>query len=114
MQQLANTKIAIVGQGKVSLPLAVELGKRYNTIGVDIYTARIDELHFGHYHTLEVNGAELASVPRLGFSSDLAELQSCNVYIVTGHAPIFIARRPDSPDPSSSNVPCRLYNIGNE
>jgi len=95
MHSLDNTKIAIIGLGYVGLPLAVEFGKRYDTVGFDISGARIDELRSGHDHTLEVDAAELAAAPRLTFSANLADIESCNVYIVTVPTPIDTAKRPD-------------------
>ena len=47
MRKLENTKLAIVGLGYVGLPLAVEFGKRYDTVGFDINKARVDELAAG-------------------------------------------------------------------
>ncbi|MEO6799500.1 MAG: Vi polysaccharide biosynthesis UDP-N-acetylglucosamine C-6 dehydrogenase TviB [Rhodanobacter sp.] len=95
MQQLDSTRIAIVGLGYVGLPLAVEFGKRYDTVGFDIRAARVDELRSGHDHTLEVDAAELASASRLQFSASLDDIRGCNVYIVTVPTPIDNAKRPD-------------------
>lgn len=95
MHSLDNTKIAIIGLGYVGLPLAVEFGKHYDTIGFDINATRIDELRAGHDHTLEVDATELAAASRLGFSGNLAEIEACNVYIVTVPTPIDSAKRPD-------------------
>ena len=55
MQSLNDTKIAIIGLGYVGLPLAVEFGKRYDTVGFDINTLRIGELRAGRDNTLEVD-----------------------------------------------------------
>jgi UDP-N-acetyl-D-galactosamine dehydrogenase len=49
----------MIGLGYVGLPLAVEFGKKYTTVGFDINSARIDELGRGHDHTFEVSGEEL-------------------------------------------------------
>ena len=95
MQQLENARIAIVGLGYVGLPLAVEFGKRYDTVGFDIRSARVEELRAGHDHTLEVDAAELAAATRLQFSASLEDIRSCNVYIVTVPTPIDAAKRPD-------------------
>ena len=46
-QRLARTRIAIIGLGYVGLPLAVEFGKRYDTVGLDINPSRIAELRQG-------------------------------------------------------------------
>ena len=43
MFDLERVKICILGLGYVGLPLAVEFGKRYNTIGFDINQRRISE-----------------------------------------------------------------------
>ncbi|QNK01614.1 Vi polysaccharide biosynthesis UDP-N-acetylglucosamine C-6 dehydrogenase TviB [Dyella telluris] len=95
MQNLEDTKLAIIGLGYVGLPLAVEFGKHYDTTGFDINQRRIEELSSGVDHTLEVNGEELAEAKRLRFSSQLADLASCHVYIVTVPTPIDSAKRPD-------------------
>ena len=57
-----SPRIAIIGLGYVGLPLAVEFGKRYDTLGFDIRAARIDELRRGHDATLEVSAAELGQI----------------------------------------------------
>ena len=49
------------GAGYVGLPLAVEFGKKYRTIGFDIKQSRIDELNAGHDRPREVEPAELRS-----------------------------------------------------
>ena len=61
---LEQIKIAIIGLGYVGLPLAVEFGKYYATIGFDINQARINELNRGEDHTLEVSRDELAEAAR--------------------------------------------------
>jgi len=95
MQNLEDTKLAIIGLGYVGLPLAVEFGKRYDTVGFDINRARIEELRGGRDSTLEVNSEELAEAGRLRFSSELADIADRNVYIVTVPTPIDSAKRPD-------------------
>jgi len=95
MRKLENTRLAIVGLGYVGLPLAVEFGKHYDTIGFDIKKGRIDELRAGQDSTLEVSAAELAEATRLHFSADIADLADRNTYIVTVPTPIDNAKRPD-------------------
>ncbi|HEY4147007.1 Vi polysaccharide biosynthesis UDP-N-acetylglucosamine C-6 dehydrogenase TviB [Pinirhizobacter sp.] len=95
MGNLQGTRLAIVGLGYVGLPLAVEFGKKYDTTGFDINRVRIDELRRGVDNTLELDAAELADAGRLGYSSDLADIADCNVYIVTVPTPIDQAKRPD-------------------
>ena len=47
--------IAVVGLGYVGLPLAIEFGKKYRTLGFDINAARVAELERGEDHTLEAD-----------------------------------------------------------
>ena len=88
-------KIAIIGLGYVGLPLAVEFGKKFKTIGFDINSNRIDELRQGIDRTLEVDKEELLSASNLTFSSNIAELNDANVYVVTVPTPVDEHKRPD-------------------
>ncbi|RGP91046.1 Vi polysaccharide biosynthesis protein VipA/TviB [Vibrio cholerae] len=90
-----NETIAIIGLGYVGLPLAVEFGKQYPTLGFDINTARLAELQLGHDSTLEVDDQELAEAKHLSYSSSLDDLKSCNVFIVTVPTPINEHKQPD-------------------
>ena len=83
MLQLSDLKIAVIGLGYVGLPLAVEFGKKVPVVGFDIHTTRIEELKSGQDHTLEVSSDELKDATYLSYSSDLADLHSCNFFIVT-------------------------------
>ncbi len=95
MTQLENVRIGIVGLGYVGLPLAVEFGKRYPTVGFDSRSQRIEELRQGHDDTLEVEPELLAQATQLTFSDAPDDLRACNVYIVTVPTPIDAAKRPD-------------------
>lgn len=90
-----TTRIAVVGLGYVGLPLAVEFGKQYDTVGFDINAARIEELRQGRDGTLEVEPELLAEATRLSYASTPDGIADCNVYIVTVPTPIDSARRPD-------------------
>ncbi|HET6396117.1 MAG TPA: Vi polysaccharide biosynthesis UDP-N-acetylglucosamine C-6 dehydrogenase TviB [Pseudoxanthomonas sp.] len=92
---LDDARIAVVGLGYVGLPLAVEFGKRYDTVGFDINARRIGELRAGRDSTLEVEPELLAEAARLSFTDRLDDIAACNVYIVTVPTPIDEARRPD-------------------
>ena len=69
--------IAVVGLGYVGLPLAVEFGKKYPTLGFDINTDRLAELQQGHDRTLEVDGQSIADAKNLHFSNLLDDLKVC-------------------------------------
>ena len=92
---LDSVNIAVIGLGYVGLPLAVEFGLRYPTIGFDINHSRISQLKTGHDTTLEVSEAELKSADRLTFTSNLHLLKECNFFIVTVPTPIDRHNRPD-------------------
>ena len=95
MRGLGRTKIAVIGLGYVGLPLAVEFGKKYSTIGFDIDPRRIRELRLGRDSTLESNAEDLASARKLKFTADPKKLSGCRVFIVTVPTPIDRYKRPD-------------------
>jgi UDP-N-acetyl-D-galactosamine dehydrogenase len=95
MFDLNNTKIGIIGLGYVGLPLAIEFGKIYPTVGLDIKVSRIEELKEGRDTTCEVSREELGQAQQLTFSSSPADLADCTVYVVTVPTPIDRHKRPD-------------------
>ena len=95
LTELADARPAIVGLGYVGLPLAVEFGRHYPTIGFDIDAERVAELKRGRDATLEVTADELAEATQLEYSTSLDDLRGCNVFIVTVPTPIDTYKRPD-------------------
>ena len=92
---MKKNKIAIIGLGYVGLPLAVEFGKIYNTVGFDINQSRIDELNRGIDSTLELESSDLTKSTKLVFSLNIEDIADCNIYIVTVPTPIDKNKRPD-------------------
>jgi UDP-N-acetyl-D-glucosamine/UDP-N-acetyl-D-galactosamine dehydrogenase len=90
-----KNKIALIGLGYVGLPLAVEFGKKFETIGFDINEARVQELQQGKDHTLEVEPDELKQAMKLSYTTNPDEIRDCNIYIVTVPTPIDKHKRPD-------------------
>ncbi|MBO2670260.1 nucleotide sugar dehydrogenase [Shewanella algae] len=88
-------KIAVIGLGYVGLPLAVEFGKKYETIGFDINKERVMQLRQGLDLTQECSKEELASSTRLTFSEDIDEIKNSNFYIVTVPTPVDKHFKPD-------------------
>lgn len=88
-------KISVIGLGYVGLPLAVEFGKKYPTIGFDINPQRIAELKSGHDRTLEVSDEDLKKAIYLQYTTQLDAIREANVYIVTVPTPIDKNKRPD-------------------
>ena len=62
---IKNLRIGVVGLGYVGLPLAVEFGKNYDTVGFDVHAGRIAELESGNDSTLEKTPEELAGATKL-------------------------------------------------
>lgn len=92
---LRNCKIGVVGLGYVGLPLAVEFGRRYATVGFDIKPERIKELASGKDSTLETTREELKAATRLSYTCELKDLKPAKVFIVTVPTPIDRYNRPD-------------------
>jgi UDP-N-acetyl-D-galactosamine dehydrogenase len=92
---LQDIKLAIIGLGYVGLPLAVEFGRLRSVVGFDISQKRVDQLEAGHDSTLETEVRELQAASHLKFSTDIDDLRSCNVFIVTVPTPIDEHKNPD-------------------
>jgi len=92
---LQRIRIAIVGLGYVGLPLAVELGKRYPTVGFDLDRIRIAELRTGKDRSLEVEPHELAAVEQLTYTDSPDGIADCNFFIVTVPTPVNAHKEPD-------------------
>ncbi|MAS58820.1 MAG: Vi polysaccharide biosynthesis UDP-N-acetylglucosamine C-6 dehydrogenase TviB [Gammaproteobacteria bacterium] len=95
MKDLTDFRIAIIGLGYVGLPLAVEFGKKFKTIGFDIKTDRIEEIKNGHDSTLEVLVEDLKKAKLLTLTDNLEEISDCNFFIVTVPTPIDKENKPD-------------------
>jgi UDP-N-acetyl-D-glucosamine/UDP-N-acetyl-D-galactosamine dehydrogenase len=90
-----STTIAVVGLGYVGLPLAVEFGKQYPTIGFDLSQAKIDAYRRGIDPTGEVSGSELAAARKLEVTSDPGALKRADFIVVAVPTPVDEAHQPD-------------------
>ncbi len=97
-------KIAVIGLGYVGLPLAIELGKKYDVLGFDIDQHRISELEAGNDHTHEADLEALFMVTQkrkegegtgLCFSAEPSSLSAYTTYIVTVPTPLNQFKAPD-------------------
>jgi UDP-N-acetyl-D-glucosamine/UDP-N-acetyl-D-galactosamine dehydrogenase len=88
-------KIAVIGLGYVGLPLAVEFGKKRQTIGFDINEMRVNELRNACDRTLECSADELRHAKQLEYTSRPADISDAEIYIITVPTPIDSAKRPD-------------------
>ncbi|QRP65564.1 Vi polysaccharide biosynthesis UDP-N-acetylglucosamine C-6 dehydrogenase TviB [Rhodanobacter sp. FDAARGOS 1247] len=95
MRDLDQVRIAVVGLGYVGLPLAVEFGKHFNTVGFDIHTARIEQLRAGIDFTQETSVDELEAATKLTYTDELQSIRDCGVFIVSVPTPVDEHKRPD-------------------
>ena len=89
------TIVAVVGLGYVGLPLAVEFGKKYETIGFDLSEAKIAQYKNYCDPTGEVSTADLKAATRLTVSTDPGSLARADVIIVAVPTPVDEAHIPD-------------------
>ncbi|MBH10781.1 MAG: Vi polysaccharide biosynthesis protein VipA/TviB [Candidatus Marinimicrobia bacterium] len=93
--KVSDLKIGVIGLGYVGLPLAVELGKKYSTIGYDIDEKRIIELKDGFDITSELSNNQIKRSKNLYFTNDSEKLIPCNIYIITVPTPVNKHNQPD-------------------
>lgn len=97
--------IAIIGQGYVGLPLAIEFSKHHMVLGFDLDQHRVDELNKGQDRTLEISeallqerlfaGQDAGLVEGYRATNRLEDIAACTVYIVTVPTPIDRYKAPD-------------------
>jgi len=92
---VAERKVAVVGLGYVGLPLAVEFGKIRPIMAFDMNANRVHDLQQGHDKTLEILSHELQEAKLVTFTSCLADIAFCDIFIVTVPTPIDADKRPD-------------------
>jgi UDP-N-acetyl-D-galactosamine dehydrogenase len=110
---IEKIRIGVVGLGYVGLPLAVEFGRHYPTVGYDLKAERVAELRGGEDSTLETTPEELAAASHLSYTTDPHDLAECNFYIVTVPTPIGQSKRPVlTPLKSASETLARVLSPG--
>ena len=92
---MKNKNISVIGLGYVGLPLAVEFGEKFNTIGYDVNSDRIEELSRGFDSTGEITKRKLQSSIKLSLTSNLDDIKNSNIYIIAVPTPIDNKQNPD-------------------
>ena len=95
MLQLPEASIAIIGTGYVGLPLAIEFGRKYPTVGYDINRERISDLRGCNDATQSVDRERFIDARYLSFSAETDSIAMANTYIVTVPTPITKHKQPD-------------------
>lgn len=88
-------RVAVIGLGYVGLPLAVEFGKKFRTVGFDVKEDRLAALRNGVDTTLETSSDDLKNATFLSYTSDPADLKKTDIFIVTVPTPVDRYNRPD-------------------
>lgn len=98
---IKDKKIAIIGLGYVGLPLAIEFGNFFKVVGFDINKSRVEDLRSGNDRTQEADinrmkfAMNLSGEKGLKFSSNVDDLNTCDIFIVTVPTPITKFNSPD-------------------
>jgi UDP-N-acetyl-D-glucosamine/UDP-N-acetyl-D-galactosamine dehydrogenase len=90
-----TSTVGVVGLGYVGLPLAVEFGKKYDTLGYDLSAEKVESYRRYVDPTGEVTTAELRAAVRLQPTTDPAKLKQCDFIIVAVPTPVDRAHQPD-------------------
>ena len=88
-------KIGVIGLGYVGLPLALSFGKKFNVIGYDTNSRRIDDLKKNIDSNKETKRSYFLQSKNISFSDNDTELKNCNIFIVTVPTPINYKNIPD-------------------
>jgi UDP-N-acetyl-D-galactosamine dehydrogenase len=87
--------VAVVGLGYVGLPLAVEFGKKRQTIGYDVSSSKVESYKRCIDPTGEVSFDDLQAASHLLFTTDPAELSHADFVVVAVPTPVDLAHQPD-------------------
>ena len=87
--------VAVVGLGYVGLPLAVEFGKKFRTIGLDLSQEKIDAYRRHVDPTGEVSTEDLKAASLLEPTTDAAALKDADFVVVAVPTPVDEAHIPD-------------------
>jgi UDP-N-acetyl-D-glucosamine dehydrogenase len=92
-------RVAVMGQGYVGLPLAIEFAKAgFRVVGLDLDTEKVAALNRGVSHIPDVPSAivhELVSVGRYRAATDMEALRDCDAIIICVPTPLRKAKDPD-------------------
>jgi UDP-N-acetyl-D-galactosamine dehydrogenase len=89
------TVVAVVGLGYVGLPLAVEFGKKYRTVGFDLSRAKVDAYKRFVDPTGELSSADLKAADKLEPTTDARALKDADFIVVAVPTPVDDAHQPD-------------------
>ena len=88
-------KIAVIGLGYVGLPLAVEFGKKFVTIGFDVSAPKIEAYRRFEDPAGEMTRAELKAATHLSFTTDGTDIADADFIVVAVPTPVDNVNNPD-------------------
>jgi UDP-N-acetyl-D-glucosamine/UDP-N-acetyl-D-galactosamine dehydrogenase len=107
------TTVAVIGLGYVGLPIAVEFGRKFNTIGFDLSKEKIENFRKHCDPTEEVSKEQFELAKLLQVTHDPKDLASADFYVVAVPTPVDDAHRPDfSPLVSASEFVGKVMKKG--
>ncbi len=94
-KELLSKKLCVIGLGYVGLPLALEFGKKFHTIGFDIDESKILDFKKGSDPMRELSKSEFLESKNITFTSDPEILKGNDIYIVTVPTPVDSNKKPN-------------------
>ncbi|MAS40279.1 MAG: GDP-mannose dehydrogenase [Porticoccaceae bacterium] len=108
-----STVVAVIGLGYVGLPLAVEFGKQFKTVGFDLSERKVAAYREGYDPTGEVSREDLSAATQLECTSDPSRIAEADFIVVAVPTPVDEAHQPDlTPLEKSSETVGRYLKSG--
>ncbi|NMG45790.1 nucleotide sugar dehydrogenase [Aromatoleum toluvorans] len=89
------TTVAVIGLGYVGLPLAVEFGKKFNTLGFDLSAPKVAAYREHNDPTGEVSREDLRAAIMLSCHTDPSVIAQADFVVVAVPTPVDQAHQPD-------------------
>ncbi|ABD68418.1 UDP-glucose/GDP-mannose dehydrogenase [Rhodoferax ferrireducens T118] len=87
--------VAVIGLGYVGLPLVVEFGKHFRTIGFDISMSKVESCLKGVDPSRELSDEEMRASPQAVYTADPTLLAEADIIVVAVPTPVDNAHIPD-------------------
>lgn len=89
------TVVAVIGLGYVGLPLVVEFGKHFRTVGFDITQSKVESCRKGLDPSRELSKSEMDESPHAVYTADASLLAEADIIVVAVPTPVDNAHIPD-------------------
>ena len=95
MYNLNKKEIVIVGLGYVGLPLSIEFGRKFKTLGYDISKKRVSELKKKFDSSYQISKRQIKYSKKFNITSNTNDIKKKDFYIITVPTPINFKNEPD-------------------